>query len=354
MNNKLLLSNVFAKHRRLLAIILFLTLLSLIAIIPVPYYSISPGEHLDVTSLIEVPPGHNHRINNRILMVTVNITHLRLGLVPFALLDQKTSIVSAKHILGITAPSSLKNQELQQMQSSKLDAKVAAFKYLGYKVPETGSGALVLEVVANSSAKTSHLQPGDVITSYQGKRIYYAQQLTSRIQSTHPYQIIDLGIETPKHKLNYIKVRLGQQPSHKGSAFLGVAITTLNKQFKFPFPIHIRTSSIGGPSAGLAFTLGIIDKLGLIKLAVGKTIAATGTITPNGQVGSIGGIEQKTFSINASKSSLFLVPVDNYKTSRSHARSGLKVVSVSNLNQAMKALKLSKASPGPLHRTKAK
>ncbi len=343
MDNKLLLFSAFIKRRRLLAIAVFLILLFLVNIIPIPYYSISPGPHLNVANLIKVPTNKNHKVSNKIFMVTVNITHLNLGLFLFTLLNRKAKIVSTKDLLGPSPPSNLQSQGLEQMKSSKLDAKAAAFRYLGYHVPENGSGVSIVEVVPHSAAKLSNLQPGQTIVSYQGKKVGYAQQLISYIQSSHPNQVVNLGIKGHNNKLYSIKVRLGQNPSHKNSAFLGVAVVTLNKQFRFPFSIQIKTSNIGGPSAGLAFTLGIIDKLDPKKFPSHFIAAATGTITSTGQVGPIGGIEQKTFSIDSSKSSLFLVPNQNYKTSHKYARSNLKVVAISTLSQAVTTLNSSVA-----------
>jgi PDZ domain-containing protein len=107
---------------------------------------------------------------------------------------------------------------------------------------------------------------------------------------------------------------------------------------KLPIAINLNSEGIVGPSAGLAFTLGLIQKLDTANLTNGHQVAATGTMSVTGQIGPIGGIQQKTIAVRAAGASIFLVPPANYKTAEQYAGPTLKVFSVSSIGQAIKVL----------------
>ena len=144
-------------------------------------------------------------------------------------------------------------------------------------------------------------------------------------------------------------VRLGRAPAGTGSAgcpgvsgssraYLGVEIETW-QDFTYPFAVTIDTSDIGGPSAGLAMTLGIIDALEGGDLTGGAVVAATGTIDPSGAVGDVGGVAQKTVAVERAGAKAFLVPPEEYGVAKSAAGSGLRVYAVSSLDQALGVLR---------------
>jgi Lon-like protease len=108
--------------------------------------------------------------------------------------------------------------------------------------------------------------------------------------------------------------------------------------FGYPFPVSINVTNIGGPSAGLAMTLGVIDALTSGSLTGGRTVAATGTMDANGDVGDVGGVAQKTVAVENAGASIFLVPPQEYGAAMSKDRPGLKVYAVSTLDQALAVL----------------
>jgi PDZ domain-containing protein len=120
---------------------------------------------------------------------------------------------------------------------------------------------------------------------------------------------------------------------------LGVALGTRDTHFKLPFRLVIDTKDVGGPSAGLALTLGIIDVLTPGSLTGGRHVATTGTINLDGTVGPIGGIRQKTYLAMRQGVDLFIVPADEYDEAAGYAKgSSLKVVAVTTLDEALQAL----------------
>ena len=117
-----------------------------------------------------------------------------------------------------------------------------------------------------------------------------------------------------------------------------MALGTKAHKFDYPFDVKIDTSGIGGPSAGLAFTLALIDDLTPGELTGGRDVAVTGTIDVNGTVGEVGGVVQKTAAVRKAKATLFLVPPGEYADAAKHAGKHLKVVKVSTLKDALAAL----------------
>ena len=155
-------------------------------------------------------------------------------------------------------------------------------------------------------------------------------------------------------------VRLGSiTEDHQKVAFLGIgdpaaqiAAMGTQPEYDFPFPVSINSDNIGGPSAGLAFTLGIINTVSGGDLTGGRTVAATGTIRPDGTIGDVGGVQQKTVAVNDAGATLFLVPPPELAVAKSVAGPHLKVLAVATLGQALKDLaqiggKLGLAAKGP-------
>jgi PDZ domain-containing protein len=119
--------------------------------------------------------------------------------------------------------------------------------------------------------------------------------------------------------------------------YLGIETETW-QDFDEPISVQVNTSDIGGPSAGLAMTLGIIGSLWRGDLTGGAVVAATGTIDPTGAVGDVGGVAQKTIAVQRAGATAFLVPPEEYAVAKSKAQGGLKVYSVATLDQALTVL----------------
>ncbi|MDR0945604.1 MAG: hypothetical protein LBM66_05520, partial [Bifidobacteriaceae bacterium] len=129
------------------------------------------------------------------------------------------------------------------------------------------------------------------------------------------------------------QVELVTSKSDAGGSMLGVTLT-----FATPLTIKYGVEGIGGSSAGMMFTLGIIDKVGPTDLAAGKVIAGTGTISADGTVGAIGGIRQKMIAAKRDGAAYFLAPVSNCSDVVGNVPKGLQVIEVSTLDDALNAL----------------
>lgn len=311
------------------------------AFVRVPYYAISPGSARQVDDLIRVEkPGKAYPPKGDVLLTTVSLGPVRnvydaLG----GWLDPAVDVLPEKDILGPAETRQQYNQaNLQAMTDSKQLAEYVAFRRLGYDVSVTGQGALVVGVVPGTGA-ASALTPGDVIVAAEGQPITQAEQLVAIIKTKKVGDSLHLTVkkaDDDKAAPREVDVKLSKRDD--GSPLLGITQQTWKQEFHFPFAVDIDSGQIGGPSAGLAFTLAVLDVLTPGELTGGQRIAATGTIDPDGKVGPVGGVAQKTVAVKRAGATIFLVPSEEYAQAKARAGKGLRVEKVDSLDQALKVL----------------
>ena len=179
-----------------------------------------------------------------------------------------------------------------------------------------------------------HLAPGDAITAVDSTPTPTSEALVAATRAHRPGDIVRLTVQSPKGtRTETVKLALAPPSQGPPHAFMGIATSTQYKPVQLPFPVTIDPGNIGGPSAGLAFTLGIIDELGTGDLTGGRLIAATGTIEPDGSVGDVGGVTQKTAAVRNAGAVAFLVPPGEYNDAVKHAGPHLKVIKVTSLDR---------------------
>jgi PDZ domain-containing protein len=317
-------------------------------------YALAPGGTDPVQEAITVKASADkvHEHKGRILLVTVSLRSVQPFSYVFDQLDPDVQVVNQRTLVGNSKPSQLGQINAVQMQTSTQTAVIVALRRLGYKVDIQGLGAQVDEVVAHTPAD-GHLMPGDTITAINGTPTPTNDALVSAIRGHQPGQIVTFTVRPATGPDRTEMVKLGQSPPDQGPvhAFLGVSTST-KQQANLPLDVMIDPGNIGGPSAGLAFTLGVIDKLTTSDLTGGREIAATGTINPDGSVGDVGGVVQKTAAVRKAGAVAFLVPPGEYQQARQHAGSHLQVIKVTSLEDALNALRslggdLSALGPAP-------
>jgi PDZ domain-containing protein len=226
-------------------------------------------------------------------------------------------------------------EDLREMARSQDVAAAVALKYLGYHVTIRPTGALIAEVIPGSPAAKAHLEPTDVIVAVDGHPVRKQPDLRPLIEKHRPGDTVRLDVRTPKG-LRRFRVGTVANPSHGGKAAIGIFAEQAGL-VKLPFPVKIDTGSIGGPSAGLAFALEVLEELGH-DVDRGYRVAATGEIGLDGSVSPIGGVKQKIFGVRQAKVDVFLVPAgDNAKEARKH-EGGVRVIAVESFRQALHAL----------------
>jgi PDZ domain-containing protein len=334
------------------------------ALVTAPYYELTPGQAQGVGGLITVPAGKAHKLSGRLLLTDVEVDAMRyLQFVP-AFFDSDASVVPAVDLTANLPVSEFDAEGVVDMEESQLTAAAVALRQLGYPVPEHDVGATVYVVDPGSPAWNQHaLQVGDVVTAIDGVPTPDPAVLQSVLDTHRPGQIVRLQVGTVAHPMpgRTVVMRLGSLRSgDRVKPFIGIGdprspIAGMGTQgaYDMPFPVSIASDNIGGPSAGLAFTLGIIDTLTGGQLTGGHVVAATGTIDPDGSVGDVGGVAQKTVAVQRAGATLFLVPPQELAVARAKATGRLEVEAVANIAQALADLAaigghLGAAAHGPL------
>ncbi len=232
-------------------------------------------------------------------------------------------------------------------------ATAAALTQLGYHVSSSNSGALVYGIPAKSPAAGT-LKVAEVIEAVDAKPTPTVCALTEALHGYQPGTSVTLRVQenTINNQGAFVPgktvdkaVTLGTPPSGVSdpncggtpTAYLGVLSQT-QQDWHFPVNVRINTPQIGGPSAGVAMTLGIIDKMTSGKLTGGHVIAATGTMDQNGNVGDVGGVAEKTIAVERAGATVFFVPSVEYKTAEAKATPQLHVYGVSTLDQVLRDL----------------
>lgn len=300
-----------------------------------------------------VPPGRDHGISGGLYMVDVlegPATTFDYILNRFHLLKKihdGSQLFPASSILGSTPADQLPCQNTQEMVQATTDAPVAALQRLGYDVREQDFGAQIDLVMPGYPAAAAGLACNDVINSVNSQPVKTYQDVSAKLAGEKPGGTVSLGISSPSPKgaptQRTVQVQLTSAPAQPGvpaqpdKGFLGVELET-RSTYSLPFNVTIQVGNIGGPSAGLALTLGIIDLLSEGQLTGSHKVAATGTIAPDGAVGDVGGVAQKTVAVRQAGAQVFLVPPQELQTARSEAGPNLKVYAVQTLSQALNVL----------------
>ncbi|MFC7549470.1 PDZ domain-containing protein [Plantactinospora sp. GCM10030261] len=228
--------------------------------------------------------------------------------------------------------------------ASQSSAETAALRELGYPVQ------VVVKAVTPGGPSADQLRPGDQITAVDGQPVSTARGLTELIRAKPAgtrFVINYLrgdgtgsatGSGAPRTAEVTTRAEPGEPPR------IGVEI---EQKQPHPFQLKINLADIGGPSAGLMFALGIIDKLEPEDLTGGQVIAGTGTIDDEGKVGPIGGIPQKLVGAKRAGAKVFLVPADNCAEATANPQSGLALLRIGTLDEALDALETLRAGGQP-------
>ena len=222
----------------------------------------------------------------------------------------------------------------QDMSASQKVAAVVALTRLGYEVRATSNGVTVV-LVDNKAPAAKVIQTSDVIVAADGKQVRSVLALRAALAKHRPGDRVRIVFRRNGVR-HTVTVRTVADPTDRKRAIVGISARD-DLQVKLPVPIRIDAGDVGGPSAGLAFALDILQELGR-DVTHGYKVAATGELTLDGTVGPIGGVKQKTFGARKAGVDVFLVPAgENAAEARRYA-DGLRIVPVKNFPQALRAL----------------
>ncbi|WP_369146404.1 PDZ domain-containing protein [Streptomyces sp. R44] len=322
-------------------------------LIPVPYAEMSPGP--TVNTLGEARGEPVLRISGRKTYPTDG--HLNMTTVRVTSADYKMNAVEA--VYGWLAHDNVvvphdtlypdgkteeesSQENAEEFSQSQESAKVAALGELGIPVV----ARVVVATVVKGAPAEGKLHAGDVIKAVDGVPVKEQGDVAKQVTKRKPGQDVEFTIVPAKvaaaaekaHKEPTVtqKVVIRTTTSEEGDrAVVGIQAGT---DHVFPFTIDINLADVGGPSAGLMFALGIVDKLTPESLTDGRFIAGTGTIDDKGQVGPIGGIEMKLVGARNAGAEYFLTPADNCGAAAADTPDGLTLIKVNTIDDATKSL----------------
>ncbi|MFM7271833.1 MAG: PDZ domain-containing protein [Actinomycetes bacterium] len=307
-----------------------------------PYVIFSPGRATDVRPIITVEGARTYPSRGDLLFLTVSVSNQRPNLWRFiqASLDGDSEVIGERDYLGDSTPQQDRRLNRALMVESQEVAKAEALEYLGYEVPVTGSGALVVEVSPNGPSD-GRLRRGDLITAIDGRPIERADEIGTAVRAAPAGTTFTFSVTRGRDRERLevpVTSRLATSGELRGRPFIGIAPATKDLRYEYPVDITIDPGAVSGPSAGLAFTLAIIDEMSPGSLTAGRAVAVTGTIAADGTVGDVGGVAQKTVAARRAGARLMLVPPGEAAEARSRAGDSLRVVPVRTLDEAVQVL----------------
>jgi Lon-like protease len=317
----------------LLGVVLFAVALTLY-VVPSNQYIFLPDKAHPVAPLVTVRGGHDPA-QGGIYFVDVIVRKATILEKLFGGLHKGADLypASAVNPPGV-GDQQRRRIDLQDMQHSQQVAAAVALRAAGKHVVLRTTGALIDQVAAGVPAD-GKLEPDDVITAVDGKRVRDRGDLTTVMATRKIGQTVAMTVRRGKQTL-VERMRTVTSGGKAPRAIVGIVVENA-LDIHLPFPVSIDAGGVGGPSAGLAFALEVLQQLGR-NVVHGHKIAATGEIFPDGSVGPIGGIKQKTIGAREAGVDAFLVPAgENAQDARKYA-GGLRIIPVESFPQALRAL----------------
>jgi PDZ domain-containing protein len=228
---------------------------------------------------------------------------------------------------GVTS-TEVDHENAAEMAESQQEAIAVALRNVG----ETVTEVVTIGSLTKTSPARGVLLPGDVLVSIDGKPVTTPVEVRTAIRAHKPGETVAITVRRVGKQIP----RTVKTAALSGQAAVGVLMRTA---FVFKTKVSINAGDVGGPSAGLMFSLAVYDKLTPGALTGGVNVAGTGTINSAGAVGPIGGIQQKLVGARRGKATWFLAPADNCKEVVGHVPAGLRVVKVATFTQGRDAVR---------------
>ncbi|CPR12116.1 PDZ domain-containing protein [Mycobacterium bohemicum DSM 44277] len=308
----------------------------LLAVVTVPFVSLGPGPTFDTLGEVDGNPvvaiegTQTHPTTGHLNMTTVSQRdEISLGEALTLWLSDTEQLVPR----DLVYPPGKSRDEVDKannadFKQSEDSAEYAALGYLKYPA------AVTVASVADPGPSVGKLKSGDAIDAVDGKPVANVDQFTGFLKATKPGQVVTIDFRRKNAPAGVAQITLGSNKD-RDYGFMGVAV--LDAPWA-PFVVDFNLANVGGPSAGLMFSLAVVDKLTTGDLAGSNFIAGTGTISVDGKVGQIGGITHKMVAAHAAGATVFLVPAKNCYEANSDNPSGMRLVKVETLSQAVDAL----------------
>jgi PDZ domain-containing protein len=309
---------------------------------PIPYVVLGPGPTVNTLGtsngkdIIQVTGRPTSTSAGQLRLTTVGVqptVKLRSALAGWFSPDEAVVPRELVYPPG-ESQEEVEKRNAEDFQNSQSSAETAALRKLGYQVQ------VLVKTVTPGGPSAGVLKAGDVVTTVDGQRVTTAGRLTELIRAKPAGTPLTIGYT----RAGAAATATVTSREQDGRPRIGIEI---DQQQPHPFTLSIDLGDIGGPSAGLMFALGIVDKLEPADLTGGKVIAGTGTIDDEGRVGPIGGIAQKLVGAKKAGAKVFLVPADNCAEAVRNPQPDLPLLRVGSLDDALVALDTLRAGGQP-------
>lgn len=316
---------------------------------PVPYVMLRPGEARSVEPLITLaavdggPKPNQEEAKDDLLFVTVSVRQPSGIEALWFARDPTARVLPEKIINGTQTTEQNRSFNLALMTASKDKAAKVALERSGYRVEVTPTGAVITDITP-SFPSAEVLRPSDTIVRADGEDIETPDDLVAVIAAHRPGDRIELRVDRLNPSGTIDVVAELARNAETGKAQLGVALEP-RPRYEFPIKVDIDSGEVGGPSAGLAFTLALIDQLTEGDLTGGLPVAVTGTINLDGTVGPVGGVTQKTEAAVDAGAKVFIVPADEYRDAKAAAHGRIQIRQVTDVDQALRILREAGGDP---------
>jgi PDZ domain-containing protein len=304
--------------------------------VTVPYVSLGPGPTFDTLGevdgkqVVDIEGTTVHPTSGHLNMTTVSQSDgITLGQALALWMSGRDQLVPR----DLVYPPDKSKDEIDEANNSDFrrsedSAEYAALSYLKYPM------AVTVENVTDPGPSAGKLKSGDAIDMVNDKPVATLDEFTALLKNTKPGDQLVIDYRRKGQGVGTTTITLGKNED-RDYGFLGVGV--LDAPWA-DFTIDFNLANIGGPSAGLMFSLAVVDKLTTGDLNDGKFVAGTGTITGDGEVGPIGGITHKMIAAQEAGATIFLVPADNCDEARSAHDDGMQLIKVDTLTAAVDAL----------------
>ena len=319
-----------------------LVLLLVAFLLPVPFVKLAPGPTFNVIGeadgrpVIDITGTETYPVSGTLDMTTVLESGGPRGGLTF--IDAIASWANPSDAVvprELMFPDDVSGEDVQTRQAmlfstSESNAVAAALTYLDKPLVTQ----VVVTAVYGDTPSDGLLLPKDEIVSVDGTAITAPAQVVEAVRGAPIGTTFEIVIRRDGAEQT-VSVTSAANPDDETVPYIGIGV---GEFYQAEFPIDFTLSDVGGPSAGLMFATGIVDKLTPDDLVAGRHIAGTGTIEPDGTVGPIGGIRQKLAGARNAGATLFVMPAQHCTEASGHVPDGLTVVPVKTLAEAVTAI----------------
>ncbi|MBD1371403.1 PDZ domain-containing protein [Hazenella sp. IB182357] len=285
--------------------------LGIFSIFPIPYFVIQPGEAVTAAQIVDVKQSKTAS-SGEFLLTTISMREAKMFDYLHTYLFPHTELVDQTEVLArYESEAEYEKRQETNMKNSQNKAVLAAFQQANLPISSEMTGIEVVGLV-DDSQRGDELRVGDILLAINGVKLQSVSHLLEILKplAVGEQVVVNLqrGQELMKEPVRLIALPTddGKDKARAGLGILPMEMLTVKSEPQ----VEINAENIGGPSAGLMFALEILDQLSPEDLTQGMKIAGTGTISENGEVGQIGGIEHKIIAANREKAQIFFCPKD--------------------------------------------